>query len=94
MAPAVFLERDASATLATDCHSSVTLAAPSQRGSTYPTGPAATHTLSAVVFARTCTASPAPGSRTNTRLSPGCTGTRAAEPSDNDIVNEPSLLAR
>ena len=33
------------------------------------------HNDSAVVFARTVIASPAPGSRANTRLSPGCTGT-------------------
>ena len=44
-------------------------------GARYPTGPDAMQTDSAAVFARTLMASPAPGSRTKTRLSPGCTGT-------------------
>ena len=64
------------------------------RGATNPTGPAAMHTDNAAVFARTSIASPAPGSRTKTRLSPGRTGTFVSVPSDSDIVIEPSLLAR
>src|SRR5262245_27969744 len=67
---------------------------PDHLGATNPTGPAAMHTDSAAVFARTLTASPAPDSRTKTRLSPGCTGTFVSLPSDSDIVIEPSLFAR
>ena len=57
-------------------------------------GPEAMHSDMAAVFARTVTASPAPGSRTNTRFSPGRTGTLTSGPSDSDIVIEPSVLAR
>jgi hypothetical protein len=64
------------------------------RGATNPTGPTATHTDNAAVFARTLIASPAPGSRTKTRFSPGLTGTFVSVPSDSDIVIDPSLLAR
>src|SRR6202022_1262159 len=64
------------------------------RGATNPTGPEAIHTDNAAVFARTVIASPAPGSRTKTRFSPGLTGTFVSLPSESDIVIEPSLLAR
>ena len=63
-------------------------------GATNPTGPDAMHTDNAAVLARTPIASPAPGSRTNTRLRPGRTGTLTSGPSDSDIVSDPSLLAR
>ncbi len=63
-------------------------------GATNPTGPDATHTDSAAVFARTVIASPAPGSRTKTRLSPGRTGTLTSRPSVNATISEPSELAR
>ena len=65
-----------------------------QAGARNPTGPDAMHNDSAVVLARTVIASPAPGSRAKTRLSPGCTGTLTAGPCDSDSVIEPSLLAR
>src|SRR6476620_6052153 len=55
---------------------------PDYLGATNPTGPAARHTDSAAVFARTLIASPAPGRRTKTRLSPGCTGTFVSVPSE------------
>lgn len=63
-------------------------------GARNPTGPGDMHTDSAEVFARTDICWPAPGSRTNTRFSPGRTGTLVSGPSGSDIVSDPSLLAR
>lgn len=64
------------------------------RGATKPIGPDAIHTESAAVPARAVIRSPAPGSRTKTRLRPGRIGTRTSRPSLSDSMIEPSLLAR